>query len=72
MSEPVHFSRIALIGMGLIGLGAFIWALRHDQFDDMQGNAWRVLLSDDVPTRKGTPDDKLVADADDRDPRSRV
>ena len=60
------------IGMGLIGLGAFIWALRHDQFDDMQGNAWRVLLSDDVPTRKGTPDDKLVADADDRDPRSRV
>ncbi len=32
------------IGMGLIGLAAFAWALRHDQFDDPQGNAERVLI----------------------------
>lgn len=36
------------IGMGLIGLGAFVWALRHDQFDDPEGNASRVLV-DRVP-----------------------
>lgn len=34
------------IGMGLVGLGAFIWALRHDQFDDLAGNAERVLIPD--------------------------
>ncbi|WP_028030749.1 cbb3-type cytochrome oxidase assembly protein CcoS [Gemmobacter nectariphilus] len=31
------------IGMGLVGLGAFFWAMRHDQFDDPEGNARRVL-----------------------------
>ncbi|MDO5757824.1 MAG: cbb3-type cytochrome oxidase assembly protein CcoS [Rhodobacterales bacterium] len=34
------------IGMGLIGLGAFAWALRHDQFEDPKGCAERVLISD--------------------------
>lgn len=32
------------IGMGLIGLAAFIWALNHDQFDDPDGNAQRILM----------------------------
>jgi len=34
------------IGMGLVGLVAFVWALRHDQFDDPAGNAARVLIPD--------------------------
>ncbi len=34
------------ISMGLVGLGAFIWALRHDQFEDLAGNAERVLIPD--------------------------
>lgn len=32
--------------MGAIGLGAFFWALRHDQFDDPEGAAWRVIPAD--------------------------
>jgi cbb3-type cytochrome oxidase maturation protein len=32
--------------MGAIGLGAFLWALRHDQFDDPEGAAWRVIPAD--------------------------
>ena len=35
------------IGMGLIGLGAFFWALWHNQFEDPEGNAWRVIAPDD-------------------------
>lgn len=35
------------IGMGLVGLGAFVWALRHDQFEDPDGNAARVLIPED-------------------------
>ena len=35
--------------MGLIGLGAFFWALRGGQFDDMEGAANRILIDDDGP-----------------------
>lgn len=31
------------LGMGAVGLGAFFWALRSDQFDDPKGAAWRVI-----------------------------
>ena len=41
------------IGMGLIGLGAFTWALRHDQFEDPKGCAERVLIPD-TPAEEGT------------------
>ncbi|MCC0062781.1 MAG: cbb3-type cytochrome oxidase assembly protein CcoS [Defluviimonas sp.] len=34
------------IGLGLIGLGAFFWALRNGQFDDPDGAAWRIIPTD--------------------------
>lgn len=33
------------IGMGLVGLGAFLWALAHHQFDDPDDAASRVLFA---------------------------
>lgn len=33
--------------LGLVGLVGFMWALKNDQFDDMEGNAHRILLDDD-------------------------
>ena len=30
--------------LGLLGLAAFLWALRSGQFEDMDGAAQRVLL----------------------------
>ncbi len=35
------------LGLGLIGLAAFFWALRDGQFDDPDGNAARILIDDD-------------------------
>lgn len=35
------------IAMGLVGLVAFCWALKNDQFEDPEGAAWRVLPSED-------------------------
>lgn len=35
------------LGMGFVGLCAFLWALRANQFDDPEGNAWRVITLDD-------------------------
>ncbi|RMH45535.1 MAG: cbb3-type cytochrome oxidase assembly protein CcoS [Alphaproteobacteria bacterium] len=32
--------------LGGIGLAAFIWALRSNQFDDLEGDAWRILRDD--------------------------
>ncbi|MFV0336537.1 MAG: cbb3-type cytochrome oxidase assembly protein CcoS [Tropicimonas sp.] len=34
------------LGLGLIGLIAFFWALRDGQFDDPDGAAWRVISSE--------------------------
>lgn len=31
------------LGLGVLGLGAFIWAMRSGQFEDLEGAAWRVL-----------------------------
>ena len=35
------------LGLGAIGLGAFIWSLKSGQFDDPDGDAARILLDDD-------------------------
>ncbi|PKP67937.1 MAG: cbb3-type cytochrome oxidase assembly protein CcoS [Alphaproteobacteria bacterium HGW-Alphaproteobacteria-1] len=44
------------LGMGLIGLGAFFWAMRHGQFDDPEGSAWRVIHPQDPPRTEGNKD----------------
>lgn len=38
--------------LGLIGLLAFLWALRTNQYDDLEGDAARILFSE-----KDHPDD---------------
>ena len=37
--------------LGLVGLAAFLWLLRHDQFEDPEGQAARILSDryDDAP-----------------------
>ena len=35
------------LGLGLVGLGAFLWALKAGQFDDLDGAANRILFDDD-------------------------
>ncbi|MEP4246742.1 cbb3-type cytochrome oxidase assembly protein CcoS [Tateyamaria sp.] len=32
--------------LGLVGLLAFVWTVRSDQYDDDKGNAARILLDD--------------------------
>ncbi len=33
--------------MGMAGLAFFFWAMRHNQFDDLDGAAQRVLIEDE-------------------------
>ena len=35
--------------LGGLGLLAFLWSLRADQYDDLDGAAHRILIDDDVP-----------------------
>ena len=32
--------------LALVGLAAFWWTLRHDQYDDPAGDAARILIDD--------------------------
>ena len=37
----------AALLLGLLGLGAFLWALKSGQFNDMDGAAERILDDDE-------------------------
>ncbi len=46
MSVLLYLIPIALL-LGLIGLGAFVWALKSGQYDDLDGAANRILMDED-------------------------
>ena len=46
---------VALL-LGLLGLGAFVWALKSGQFEDLDGAAVRILIDDDPPPGDGESD----------------
>ncbi|MBT8426641.1 MAG: cbb3-type cytochrome oxidase assembly protein CcoS [Erythrobacter sp.] len=35
------------LGLGLLGLAAFFWAMRKEQFEDLDGAAQRILIDDE-------------------------
>ena len=37
------------LGLGAVGLAAFLWSIRHGQFDDLDGAANRILVDEDRP-----------------------
>jgi len=43
----------AALFLGLVGLAAFLWALRSGQFDDLDGAASRILFDNDDPDPPG-------------------
>lgn len=46
MNAILYLLPIAL-GLGLLGLGAFFWAARSGQFEDLEGSAERILIDDE-------------------------
>ncbi|MES9904305.1 MAG: cbb3-type cytochrome oxidase assembly protein CcoS [Sedimenticola sp.] len=42
--------------LGLLGVIAFFWAARSGQFDDMEGEASRILMDDDLRPSKPQKD----------------
>lgn len=48
MDILVYLIPVAL-ALGFLGLGAFLWALKSGQYEDLDGAGWRVLSDDDLP-----------------------
>lgn len=53
MAGLIYLIPIALF-LGLVGLAAFLWALRSGQYEDLDGAAERILF-DDEDERKPDP-----------------
>ncbi|MCB1830549.1 MAG: cbb3-type cytochrome oxidase assembly protein CcoS [Chromatiaceae bacterium] len=43
-----------MIILGLVGVGVFFWAARSGQFDDLEGEASRILMDEDLSSRKSS------------------
>lgn len=37
------------LGLGMLGLATFFWAMRKGQFEDLDGAAQRILIEEDEP-----------------------
>jgi len=48
MSDFLFLLPLSLF-LGLLALGAFLWSLRSEQYDDLDGSAERILHSEDKP-----------------------
>ena len=51
---------------GLIFLAVLIWAVKKGQYEDMEGNASRILMDDDEDMMR-LPEDTKKQDADNPD-----
>jgi len=43
--------------LGLLGLAAFLWALRSGQFEDLEGASWRAIADSERPGPPRTNDE---------------
>jgi cbb3-type cytochrome oxidase maturation protein len=57
----------AMILLGLVAVGVLFWAARSGQFDDLEGEAHRILMDDDLqPRKQKAPPQADAANAEDQ------
>jgi cbb3-type cytochrome oxidase maturation protein len=54
MEVLLYLIPLALL-IGVVWLVAFVWSIRSNQYDDLEGAARRILNDDDEPPRKNPP-----------------
>lgn len=45
----------AALILGGCALAAFLWSMKSDQYDDLEGAAWRILADDEQPKADPAP-----------------
>jgi cbb3-type cytochrome oxidase maturation protein len=53
----------AMIILGLIMVGVLVWAVKSGQYDDLEGDANRILMDDDDPLLPSNETPDNVKDA---------
>ena len=53
MSGLLYLIPVA-IGLGILGLVAFLWSLKSAQFEDLDGAANRILFEDEAPENENS------------------
>ena len=56
-----------MILLGLVGVGVLFWAARSGQFEDLEGDAHRILMDDDLSPPAGPPEEQGEASGRDRE-----
>ncbi|GAK46453.1 cbb3-type cytochrome oxidase maturation protein [Tepidicaulis marinus] len=56
--EALLFLIPIALGLGLLGLVAFLWSLKTGQYDDLDGAAERILFEDDNEEAPEEPKEK--------------
>ena len=57
----------AALVLGGLGLAAFLWTLKTNQYEDLDGAAWRALQDEEIPRRSvGTPESAADAQSQNR------
>ena len=57
-----------MILLGLAAVAVLFWAARSGQFDDLEGEAHRILMDDDLaPAKKRKLPKQMMPDAEDQD-----
>ena len=48
----------AMIILGLVMVGVLVWAVKSGQYDDLEGDAHRIIMDDDDPLLPNKSTDK--------------
>jgi cbb3-type cytochrome oxidase maturation protein len=56
-----------MILLGLVAVAVLFWAARTGQFDDLEGEAHRILMDDDIEPKKKKAPKQRMPDAEDQE-----
>jgi len=57
-----------MILLGLVAVAVLFWAARSGQFEDLEGEAHRILMDDDInPVKKKKRPKQMMPDADEQE-----
>ncbi len=51
--EVIYLLIPGMIFLGLVMVGILVWAIKNGQYEDMDGDASRILMDDDDPLLPG-------------------
>lgn len=70
--EVIYALIPAMIILGLVMVGVLVWAVKSGQYDDLEGDAYRIIMDDDDPLLPHKTSQKNPTQADGQSPDADV